>query len=96
MSYTGADENLLREFKETIQQYLDGRSINIPRKEKQEWGSGTSAKAFFCERSNRIYEAHNGGASVKGLSKRFSLSDKSIKRALRVRRLAVEAVDERG
>ena len=55
MSYIRADEILPRELLEAIQQYVDGQIIYIPRKEKQKWGSGTSAKEFFRERNERIY-----------------------------------------
>ena len=45
MSYIRADEILPKELLEAIQQYADGKVIYIPRKEKQEWGSGTSARS---------------------------------------------------
>ncbi len=95
MSYVRADAILPRELIEAIQQYVDGKSIYIPRKEKQGWGSGTSARAFFCDRNRRIYEASRKGASVKELSRRFSLSEKSIQRILRDQRLAARAGDAR-
>jgi Mor family transcriptional regulator len=86
MSYIKADEVLPRELLETIQQYVDGKLIYIPCKERREWGSVTSARAFFCERNRRIYEAYQRGASVRELSHRFSLSEKSIQKILRDQR----------
>lgn len=47
MSYIKAENVLPQELIEAIQQYVDGKMIYIPCKEKQEWGSSTSAKAFF-------------------------------------------------
>ncbi len=94
MSYIRADKILPRELLETIQQYAEGKLLYIPRKEKQEWGSVTSARTFYRERNRRIYEAHQAGAGVKELSHRFSLSEKSIHRILREQRLAVQAGDE--
>ena len=47
MSYIKAENVLPQELIETIQQYVDGKLIYIPCKEKQEWGSTTSAKVFF-------------------------------------------------
>ncbi len=88
MSYIRADEILPRELLEAIQQYVDGKLIYIPSKEKQEWGSGTSARAFFRQRNESICEAHQAGVSAKELSDRFSLSEKSIQRILRCQRLA--------
>ncbi len=94
MSYIRADEILPRELLEAIQQYVDGKVIYIPRKEKQAWGSGTSAKEFFRQRNESIYEAYRNGISTKDLSHTFSLSEKSIQRILRKLRLAEAADDE--
>ena len=94
MSYIRADEILPKELLEAIQQYVDGKVIYIPRKEKQEWGSGTSAKEYFRERNEKIYVAYQNGVSVKELSFRFSLSEKSIQRILRRLKLAAAADDE--
>ncbi|MBQ6239259.1 MAG: hypothetical protein IJK56_02730 [Firmicutes bacterium] len=68
MSYIRADEILPKELLEAIQQYVDGQIIYIPRKEKQRWGSGTSAKEFFSERNKRIYQAYQEGVSEEELS----------------------------
>ena len=89
MGYIRADKVLPRELIETIQQYVDRKVIYIPRKEKQEWGSGTSAKEFFRTRNEMIFEASRNGVGVDELSHRFSLSKKSIERILREQRLAV-------
>lgn len=89
VSYIKAENVLPRELIETIQQYVDGKLIYIPCKEKQEWGSATSAKAFFRERNERIYEAYKSGMSLHELAHNFSLSEKSIQRILRKQRLAV-------
>ena len=83
MSYIKADKVLPKELIEAIQHYIDGKSIYIPSKQKQAWGNGTSAKAFFQDRNQRIYDAWQRGASQKELSLRFALSEKSIQRILR-------------
>ena len=83
MSYIKADQVLPKELIEAIQHYIDGKSIYIPSKQKQAWGNGTSAKAFFQDRNQRIYDAWLSGASQKELSLRFALSEKSIQRILR-------------
>lgn len=90
MSYRKAEELLPKELLEKIQEYVDGRSIYIPRRVKQEWGSGTSAKSFFCERNRVIYEARQAGVSTKELAQRFSLSEKSIQRIIREQKRLVE------
>ena len=94
MSYIRADEILPGELLEAIQQYVDGQTIYIPKKEKQEWGSGTSAKEFFRERNESIYESYQEGISEEELSRRFSLSRKSIQRILRSQKLAAASGDE--
>ena len=88
MSYIKAENVLPQELIETIQQYVDGKLIYIPCKEKQEWGSTTSARAFFRERNKRIYETYKGGMGLRDLARNFSLSEKSIQRILRDQRLA--------
>ena len=95
MSYIRADEILPKELLETIQQYVDGQIIYIPKKEKQEWGSGSSAKEFFRERNERIFQAFQKGISEEELSRRFSLSRKSIQRILRNQKLAAASGDDR-
>ena len=85
MSYIKADRVLPKELIEAIQHYVDGKSIYIPSKQKQAWGNGTSSKAFFQERNERIYDAWRSGVSQKELSLRFALSEKSIQRILRER-----------
>ena len=94
MSYIRADEILPKELLEAIQQYVDGQIIYIPRKEKQAWGSGTSAKEFFRERNERIFQAWQEGISEEELSCRFSLSRKSIQRILRNKKLAATTGDD--
>ena len=89
MSYIKAEDVLPQELIEAIQQYVDGKSIYIPSKEKQEWGSATSARDFFHERNERIYKAYQKGASVQELAHSFSLSEKSIQRILRDQRRVV-------
>ena len=88
MSYIKAENVLPRELIETIQQYVDGKLIYVPCKEKQEWGSATSARVFFRERNERIDETYKGGMSIQDLAHNFSLSEKSIQRILRDQRLA--------
>lgn len=95
MSYIKAEDVLPKELIETIQQYVNGKSIYIPSKEKQEWGSTTSAKDFFHERNERIYETYKNGTSVHELAHSFSLSEKSIQRILRNQRLAEKTSVER-
>ena len=90
MSYIKAENVLPQVLIEAIQQYVDGKMIYIPCKEKQEWGSLSSAKVFFRERNEKIYESYKGGMGLRELARSFSLSEKSIQRILRNQRLALE------
>ena len=88
MSYIRADKILPKELVEAIQQYVDGETVYIPKKERQGWGSRTAAGAFFSARNKRIYDAFCNGASIRELARDYSLSEKSIQRILREKRLA--------
>ena len=90
MSYIKAETILPKELIETIQQYVEGKSIYIPSKEKQEWGSRTAAKVYFRERNEKIYETFKKGRNLKELAQSFSLSEKSIQRILRDQRVALK------
>ena len=89
MSYIKAEDVLPQELIDTIQQYVEGKLIYIPCREKQEWGSMSSAKVFFRERNAKIYETYKSGMGLRELANSFSLSEKSIQRILRNQKSAV-------
>lgn len=84
MSYISAEEILPKELIETIQQYVSGKSIYIPSKEKNNWGSETKIKQYYIERNQEICIKHKDGVSVKVLADEYSLSIKSIQRIIRI------------
>ena len=83
MSYISAEDILPKELIETIQQYISGKSIYIPCKEKKVWGSETKTRQFYVERNYAIYKKYKNGVSVKKLAEEYSLSVKSIQRIIR-------------
>lgn len=83
MSYIKAEDILPKELIETIQQYVSGKSIYIPCKEKKVWGSQTKTKQYYQTRNHEICKNHKNGLSVKVLATTYSLSEKSIQRILR-------------
>ena len=83
MSYISAEEILPQELIEMIQQYVSGKSIYIPSKEKKVWGSRTDTKQYYKMRNCEICEKHKKGISVKILAEEYSLSEKSIQRIVR-------------
>ncbi len=83
MSYVSAEDILPKELIETIQQYVSGKSIYIPCKEKKVWGSQTKTKQYYKIRNREICTKHKKGVSVKILANEYSLSEKSIQRIVR-------------
>ena len=84
MSYIKAEEILPEELIRRIQEYADGVSIYIPRKPgtRHAWGQETDYKAELKLRNDRIRSDYSAGESVALLSRRYHLSEKSIRRIL--------------
>lgn len=83
MSYIRAEDVLPKELIETIQQYVSGKSIYIPCKEKKVWGSQTKTKQYYKMRNQEICIKRKNGVSVNKLATIYSLSEKSIQRIIR-------------
>ena len=84
VSYIKAEEILPEELIRRIQEYADGVYIYIPRRpgNRQPWGQETGYKAELKLRNDRIRSDYATGASVQTLSRRYHLSEKSIRRIL--------------
>ena len=84
MSYIKAEEILPEELIRQIQEYADGVTIYIPRKPgtRHAWGQETDYKAELKARNERIHNDHAAGDGVTALSRRYHLSEKSIRRIL--------------
>ena len=67
-----------------IQEYADGVYVYIPRKPgtRHPWGQETDYKAELKRRNDRIRSDYRSGESVSALSRRYHLSEKSIRRIL--------------
>ncbi len=83
MSYVRAEEILPHELIETIQQYVNGKSIYIPCREKKDWGSQTKTRQYYESRNDEICQKHISGVSITSLAEEYSLSQKSIQRIIR-------------
>lgn len=85
MGYLKAEEILPVEIIELIQQYVDGKTIYIPRKSshRQTWGTGTQIKQELSMRDRQIYEDYLAGSKTEELACKYYLSEKSIQRILR-------------
>ena len=84
MSYIKAEEILPEELIRQIQEYADGVYIYIPRKPgtRRKWGQDTQYKAELKIRNDRIRNDFAAGVGVATLSRRYHLSEKSIRRIL--------------
>lgn len=92
MSYLRAEEILPKEVLELVQQYISGRSIYIPSREKKAWGNETDTKSVLFCRNQDIYARYQEGATVKILAKEYFLTEKSIQRIIRNQKKLMESV----
>lgn len=84
MSYIKAEEILPEALIRKIQEYVDGVYIYIPRKPgtRQAWGQKTDYRAELKVRNDRIRNDYAAGETITMLSRRYHLSEKSIRRIL--------------
>ena len=84
MSYIKAEEILPEDLIRQIQNYADGVYIYIPRKPgtRHAWGQETDYKAELKFRNENIRSDYAAGISVLALSRKYHLSEKSIRRIL--------------
>lgn len=69
-----------------IQNYIDGRYLYIPRKNtlKKSWGEESGIKKTLSLRNIGIYNEYSNGTSIKELSRKYYLTEDSIRRIIRV------------
>ncbi len=84
MSYIKAEDILPEELIRQIQEYADGVYIYIPRKPgtRHPWGQETGYKAELRIRNDRIRMDFASVENVAALSRKYHLSEKSIRRIL--------------
>ena len=84
MSYIKAKDILPEELICQIQEYIDGVCIYIPRKpgNRHTWGQETDYKSELYVRNDHIRNDYSLGTSVIALSRKYHLSEKSIRRIL--------------
>ena len=85
MSYIKAEQVLPQNIISIIQQYVDGETIYIPKKDngRTAWGDKSGAKRELSCRNTSIYQDHLNGSGVSLLAKRYYLSEKTIQRIIR-------------
>ena len=87
VSYIKAEEILPEELIRQIQEYADGVYIYIPRKPgtRHSWGQETDYRSELKARNDRIRSDYTAGTSVMALTRKYHLSEKSIRRILQKR-----------
>ena len=85
MGYKKAEEILPEELIQLIQQYVDGQTIYIPRKENHrlEWGATTQTRSELLLRNQQMLQEYESGESVTELAKKYFLTEKSILRIIK-------------
>lgn len=85
MSCQSAIKLLPKELLEQVQEYVDGRVIYIPKKQenKSKWGENTDTKQVLASRNLQICLDYQKGMSIRQLSEKYYLSNKSIQRILK-------------
>lgn len=81
MKYTKASEVLPESLIAMIQDYIDGGYLYIPRKEDnvRRWGEISGSRGMTLIRNEEIVNEFNNGTPVLLLSKRYFLSEKTIR-----------------
>ena len=84
MSYIKAEKILPEDLIRQIQEYADGVYIYIPRKPgtRHIWGQETGYRSELKERNEQIRNDYTTGMRVPALSRKYHLSEKSIRRIL--------------
>lgn len=85
MGYIRAEEVLPGEILASVQQYVDGQMLYIPRRaeEKRSWGSTTETREKLRSRNEDMYAKFSGGTSVRQLADEYFLTEKSVRRIIR-------------
>lgn len=85
MGYVRAEDILPKEILELVQQYADGQTIYVPRKSEchKSWGAGTKTKNSLMLRNSKMYEEYKKGTTIRELSERYFLTEKSVQRIIR-------------
>ena len=85
MNYQNSTNLLPKELIEQIQKYVDGKVIYIPKKQinKKHCGENTDTKQVLASRNCQICLDRQNGMTIKQLSEKYFLTEKSIQRILR-------------
>ena len=82
MKDSNIEEILPKELLLEIQQYVQGKTLYIPKIKDnyKKWGDTTQSKTMTAARNNEIRSAFDGGLTIDELCDQYSLSPESIKK----------------
>lgn len=85
MKYIKGNNVLPEDLIKTIQEYVDGEFVYIPRKDHNQkaWGEKNGTKDMLKDRDTEIFQKHNEGISIIKLAQMYYLSEQSIRRIIR-------------
>ena len=85
MGYKRADDVLPESMLESLQKYVSGETIYVPKKNavRKKWGSGTGVNERLRLRNEQILKKYQKGITVKELAQEYYLTEKSIQRILK-------------
>ena len=71
-----------------IQQYVQGKSVYIPKIEgsHKKWGDNTKSKTLTLTRNNNIRSDFHNGLTIEELTERYCLSPDSVKKIVYCKR----------
>ena len=84
MNYVKAKNVLPAQLLEKVQEYAAGTYLYIPQQceNRKNLGESKDSKAWYKRRNQRIYKNYKEGFSVKEISQKFFLSEKSVYRII--------------
>jgi len=84
LGYKNGKQVLPAELVKRIQQYVDGESVYIPKKEESKrcWGEKTGTKIFLDKRNMEFYQKYQDGCRVAELSQEYHISKQGIYKIL--------------
>ena len=85
MGYIRAEDILPAELVEAIQEYMDGGTLYIPKKNEHRsaWGTRSGSRQRLSGRNDSISAEYRSGSSTRQLAEKYFLSEKSIQRIVR-------------
>lgn len=85
MGYKRADDVLPENILKSLQKYVSGETIYVPKGNagRRKWGSNTDVNEKLRLRNEQILEQYSRGVGVKELAREYYLAEKSIQRILK-------------